>query len=214
MNKLIIPLLAASALLGGCQHVTVRHTVQLPVEVVDHRHIHNGVVIVHQHGGDYRHPHQHEHYDHHDRGRVVVVTPAPRIVHREVTVIERNGRGHHATPRVPPSQQPPAHQGHPPLPPQHGRPQHPGQTHPQPRRGEGRGDTHERSRGETTPPPHREPPPRPRGEQGRGDQKKQQPDRGKSPAGKKEKEKPDQNHNGNDKGKPSEEADSQERGHR
>jgi hypothetical protein len=120
MNKLLIPLLAAASLLGGCQHVSVRHTVRVPVEVVDHHHVPEDVVIVHQHEGDYRHQQRYEHHDNHERGRVVVVTPRPVIRHREVTVIQRApypreqrevvyDRGHHAAAPMPmPHRTPPA----------------------------------------------------------------------------------------------------------
>lgn len=218
MNKLIIPLLAASALLGGCHHATVRHTVTVPVGVVEHRHVVDGVVVVHQHEGDYRAPHHHDHYD---RGRVVVVTPPPRVEHRVVTVIGHDGRGvptdrgHHATPPLPPRQQrpqPPSQHGQPPLPPQHGRPQvptHPGQAHPQPQRGEGRGDTGSRPRGDTTPSHHGDQPPhsgRPGG-QDRGHQQEAKAERGKPPSNRKEKGK-------TDNGRPSkQEGDDNEEGH-
>lgn len=94
MNRLLIPLLAASALLSGCQHATVRHTVHLPVVFTEHRHVHNEVVIVHQHEGDHRVVHHHDHYETPHQ----VVTPPPIIHHEQVTVIvpprHERGEGH------------------------------------------------------------------------------------------------------------------------
>lgn len=74
MKKLLIPLLAATALLGGCHRTTVRHTVEVPVAVTEHRHVHNGVVIVHHHEGDSR-THHHDHYP---------PSQAPRPEHRSI----------------------------------------------------------------------------------------------------------------------------------
>ncbi|MCW8918318.1 MAG: hypothetical protein OQL08_05835 [Gammaproteobacteria bacterium] len=84
MNKLIIPLLISAALLGGCQHATVRHSVYLPIVVSEHRHLHGEVVIVHQHEGGPRARHSHKDYDERHR----VAAPRPVIRHQRVTVIE------------------------------------------------------------------------------------------------------------------------------
>ena len=51
MKKLIIPILAATALLSGCHNVTVRHgahvSIPAPVHVVEHRHVQHREVLVH-----------------------------------------------------------------------------------------------------------------------------------------------------------------------
>ncbi|MEN8170867.1 MAG: hypothetical protein ABFS08_11655 [Pseudomonadota bacterium] len=102
MKKLLILLLASTALLGGCKHVSVRHSVHvpLPIGVIEHRHSHNSVVFVHRHEGGH---HAGHHHDRHDSRQVVVVSPKPVIRHRKVTVIERERqrrmprRGHYTT---------------------------------------------------------------------------------------------------------------------
>lgn len=85
MKNYLIPLLALSALLSGCQHVGVRHSIHLPVVLSDHRHIDAGITIVHQHDGGHHSGHNHQHTA---PRRVVVSQPRPVIRHTNVTVIE------------------------------------------------------------------------------------------------------------------------------
>jgi hypothetical protein len=79
MNNLLIPLLAASALLGGCHQVSVRHAVHVPVDVSEHRYVHDGVVVQrYDRGYPYQEPYR---QPPHHLGGVVVVTTPPVIRH-------------------------------------------------------------------------------------------------------------------------------------
>lgn len=97
MKKLIIPLLLATVLLGGCHRVTVRHQAHLPpaVEVVEHRHVHNSEVVVHRHQGGQPPGHRHKYYSHQGPDRVVVVRPQAVV---QTRVYSRPHSGHVAPP--------------------------------------------------------------------------------------------------------------------
>ncbi len=116
MKSLLIPLLVATALLSGCHRVSVRHSVDLPVTVIEHRHLHEGAVVVHKHPQQgHASTHHHSKPVHHTPKRVVVVTPPAVEHHREVTVHYRSNqhpappahtRPHHRREEIP------SHSGH------------------------------------------------------------------------------------------------------
>lgn len=100
MKKLIIPLLAATTLLSGCHHVTVRHGVHVvaPVQVVEHRHVYNRDVVVHRHDGGQHSGHRHAQDYNYQPNRVVVVNPPPVSRHRVVTVHGTDRGDHYPVP--------------------------------------------------------------------------------------------------------------------
>ena len=95
MKKLMISLLLSIALLSGCQRVTVRHSVPLPVEVVEHRHHQHGAVVVNHHEGGHHRAHHHSHPAPRSAGRVVVVSPPPVVSRHEVTIKHEKPSHHH-----------------------------------------------------------------------------------------------------------------------
>ena len=84
MKNYLIPLLALTALLGGCQHVAVRHSIHLPVVVSEHTRVDTGVVVVHGHDDGYYSGPRHRRYE---PRRVEVVAPRPVIHPTTVTVV-------------------------------------------------------------------------------------------------------------------------------